>query len=45
MQRYPTDVLAGYAAAFIWVIIIAVVDRTFPAKGDTSGSSEIERIL
>jgi undecaprenyl-diphosphatase len=43
--HYPTDVLAGYAAAFIWVIIIAVADRTFPGKDDTPGSGEIDRIM
>ena len=30
--HYPTDVLAGYAAAFIWVIIIAVADRNFQRR-------------
>jgi undecaprenyl-diphosphatase len=30
--HYATDVLAGYSAAFIWVMIIAAVDRTFRRK-------------
>jgi undecaprenyl-diphosphatase len=42
--HYPTDVLAGYAAAFIWVIIIAVADRTFPGRDHTSGSSSATTI-
>jgi undecaprenyl-diphosphatase len=36
--HYPTDVLAGYAAAFIWVIIIAVADRTFAREDDRPSS-------
>jgi len=30
--HYATDVLAGYSAAFIWVMIIATVDRNFKRK-------------
>ena len=30
--HYATDVLAGYSAAFIWVMIIAAGDRTFRRK-------------
>jgi undecaprenyl-diphosphatase len=40
--HYPTDVVAGYAAAFIWVIIIGVVDRTFRHTDDPSGSGRLE---
>ena len=35
--HYPTDVLAGYAAAFIWVIIIGVVDRVLRRRNGPSG--------
>ena len=43
--HYPTDVLAGYSAAFIWVIIIATADRTFRresggSRSDASKSKE-----
>jgi hypothetical protein len=35
--------MAGYAAAFIWVMIIVVADRTVPRKDDdTSGSGALE---
>jgi membrane-associated phospholipid phosphatase len=30
--HYATDVLAGYSAAFIWVMIIDTVDRNFKRK-------------
>lgn len=30
--HYPSDVVAGYAAAFIWVMTIVVVDRTITAQ-------------
>ena len=30
--HYPSDVIAGYAAAFIWVMCIVVVDRAIPRK-------------
>lgn len=30
--HYPSDVLAGYTAAFIWVMFIVIVDRTIPRK-------------
>jgi len=32
--HYPSDVVAGYAAAFIWIVFIVVVDRAIPRKGD-----------
>jgi len=30
--HYPSDVVAGYAAAFIWVMFIVIVDRAIPRK-------------
>ena len=30
--HYPSDVVAGYTAAFIWVMFIVIVDRTIPPK-------------
>lgn len=30
--HYPSDVVAGYAAAFIWVMFIVIVDQTIPRK-------------
>lgn len=30
--HYPSDVVAGYAAAFIWIMFIVVVDRAIPRK-------------
>jgi undecaprenyl-diphosphatase len=30
--HYPSDVVAGYAAAFIWVMFIVIVDRVIPRK-------------
>jgi len=32
--HYPSDVVAGYAAAFIWVMFIVIVDRAIPRKND-----------
>jgi undecaprenyl-diphosphatase len=32
--HYPSDVVAGYAAAFIWVMFIVIVDRAIPSKVD-----------
>jgi len=32
--HYPSDVVAGYAAAFIWVMFIVIVDRAIPRKDD-----------
>ena len=30
--HYPSDVVAGYTAAFIWVMFIVIVDQTIPRK-------------
>ncbi|HWN99096.1 MAG TPA: phosphatase PAP2 family protein [Blastocatellia bacterium] len=38
--HYPTDVLAGYAAALIWVIIVGVVDHALRSRTDPSGTLE-----
>jgi len=32
--HYPSDVVAGFAAAFIWVMFIVIVDRAIPRKDD-----------
>jgi len=32
--HYPSDVVAGYAAAFIWVMFIVIVDRAIPREDD-----------
>ena len=32
--HYPSDVVAGYAAAFIWVMFIVIVDRATARKDD-----------
>jgi len=32
--HYPSDVVAGFAAAFIWVMFIVIVDRAIPRKGE-----------
>jgi undecaprenyl-diphosphatase len=32
--HYPSDVVAGYAAAFIWIMFIVIVDRAIPRKDD-----------
>jgi undecaprenyl-diphosphatase len=33
--HYPSDVLAGWAAAFVWVVAVASVDRFFRRTADT----------
>jgi undecaprenyl-diphosphatase len=30
--HYPSDVVAGFAAAFIWVMFIVIVDRAIPRQ-------------
>ena len=32
--HHPSDVVAGFAAAFIWVMFIVIVDRAIPSKDD-----------
>ncbi len=27
--HYPSDVVAGYAAALVWVVLVALADNTF----------------
>lgn len=34
--HYPSDVVAGYAAAFIWVMFIVIIDRAIPRKDDAA---------
>ena len=36
--HYPSDVVAGYAAAFIWVMIIVIADRTISRNDDDSSA-------
>lgn len=36
--HYPSDVVAGYAAAFIWVMFIVIVDRAIPRKDDEANA-------
>jgi undecaprenyl-diphosphatase len=31
--HYPSDVIAGYAAALIWVTVVALADRFLQARG------------
>jgi len=31
--HYPTDVIAGYIAAFIWVTAVTAVDRFYYGRG------------
>jgi len=33
--HYPTDVVAGYLAAFVWVITVALADLWFTGKKDS----------
>ena len=36
--HYPSDVLAGYAAAFVWVVAVAAADRLLPGRSrETAG--------
>ena len=35
--HYPSDVAAGYAAAFVWVVIVASADRIMEARQKTDG--------
>ena len=30
--HYPSDVLAGYAAAFVWVVAVAAADRLMQSR-------------
>lgn len=41
--HYPSDVLAGYAAATVWVAVVAVVDRLF-RRGTTPRAAIIGRV-
>jgi len=41
--HYPSDVVAGYAAAFIWVMFIVIVDRAMPRKDvEVAGSRSLD---
>jgi undecaprenyl-diphosphatase len=42
--HYPTDVVAGYTAAFIWVMFIVIVDRVIPRKNvEVTGALDSNR--
>ena len=39
--HYPSDVLAGFAAAFVWVSTVVLTDSTLEKRNDSCGKSQL----